>query len=30
MRAVFDRSKALSAFVLYGIPQKANIVINNE
>ena len=30
MHAVFDRSKLLSAFVLYAIPQKANIVINNE
>lgn len=30
MHAVFDRSKLLFAFVLYAIPQKANIVINNE
>lgn len=29
MHAVFDRSKS-SAFVLYAIPQKANIVFNKE
>ena len=30
MRAVFDRSKLLSAFVLYETPQKANIAFNKE